>query len=69
MPPNKPNAPKFTVEVIPGKVYPQKNSTIFKQNSNANSAPKEKGHPLIQQQPLVDSYRVVEHEDFPPKAQ
>lgn len=28
------NAPKFTVEVIPGKVYPQKSSTIFKQSSS-----------------------------------
>jgi hypothetical protein len=28
------NAPKFTVEIVPGKVYPQKSSTIFKQSSS-----------------------------------
>lgn len=28
------NGPKFTVEVIPGKVYPQKSSTIFLQGSS-----------------------------------
>lgn len=38
--PQQTKAPKFTVEVIPGKVYPQKSSTIFKQSvvSKANNS-------------------------------
>jgi hypothetical protein len=32
-PPRISKAPKFTVEVIPGKVYPQKSSTIFKKSN------------------------------------
>jgi hypothetical protein len=40
-------APKFTVEVVPGKVYPQKSSTIFKQSNASRPENSEKSVTLL----------------------
>jgi hypothetical protein len=45
------NAPKFTVEVVPGKVYPQKSSTIF---MNGSSKVIPTGFPGTKQVSLLD---------------
>lgn len=45
--PHTNKAPKFTVEVVPGKVIPQKSSTIFKQSAVSKEANSEKDAPSL----------------------
>lgn len=45
--PQTSKAPKFTVEVVPGKVIPQKSSTIFKQSTVSKQASSEKDAPSL----------------------
>ncbi len=55
-------APKFTVEVVPGKVYPQKSSTIFKQSNVSKQEKCEKNVTLLldkQMPKITTSEKVV----------
>jgi hypothetical protein len=45
--PQTSKAPKFTVEVVPGKVIPQKSSTIFKQSTVSKQTNSEKDAPSL----------------------